>query len=84
MGVHDQDTKKFFKNSGVRCVLAPRYADNKLSWFQQQVHILHPTISTSLTSRGGQSACQSTSCSILCCLIKTLEVKANVYFFFFP
>ncbi|CAK9220914.1 unnamed protein product [Sphagnum troendelagicum] len=37
MGVHDEDTKKFFKNSGVRCVLAPRYADNKLSWFQQQV-----------------------------------------------
>ncbi|KAH9569186.1 hypothetical protein CY35_03G118900 [Sphagnum magellanicum] len=37
MGVHDEDTKKFFKKSGVRCVLAPRYADNKLSWFQQQV-----------------------------------------------
>ncbi|KAH9542560.1 hypothetical protein CY35_13G014100 [Sphagnum magellanicum] len=37
MGVHDEDTKKFFKNSAVRCVLAPRYADSKLSWFRQKV-----------------------------------------------
>jgi phospholipase D1/2 len=39
MGVHDEDTKKYFKNSAVCCVLAPRYADSKLSWFRQKVHI---------------------------------------------
>lgn len=37
MGVHDEETKRFFKNSAVRCKLAPRYADAKLSWFRQQV-----------------------------------------------
>ncbi|KAG6556491.1 hypothetical protein Mapa_001817 [Marchantia paleacea] len=37
MGTHDEDTKKFFRHSAVRCVLAPRYGDNKLSWFRQQV-----------------------------------------------
>jgi phospholipase D1/2 len=37
MGVHDEDTKKYFKNSAVCCVLAPRYADSKLSWFRQKV-----------------------------------------------
>ncbi|KAG5248481.1 phospholipase delta [Salix suchowensis] len=30
-------TKKFFKHSSVHCVLAPRYASNKLSVFKQQV-----------------------------------------------
>lgn len=37
MGVHDEETRRYFKNSAVRCVLAPRYADHKLSWFRQQV-----------------------------------------------
>jgi phospholipase D1/2 len=37
MGVHDEDTKRYFKNTAVRCVLAPRYGDSKLSWFRQQV-----------------------------------------------
>jgi phospholipase D1/2 len=37
MKTHDEETKKFFKHSGVRCVLAARYGDSKLSWFRQQV-----------------------------------------------
>lgn len=37
MQTHDEETKKFFKHSSVKCVLAPRYASNKLSWFKQQV-----------------------------------------------
>lgn len=40
MGVHDETTKNFFRNSSVRCVLAPRYASHKLSWFRQQVRLL--------------------------------------------
>lgn len=40
MGVHDEATKNFFRNSSVRCVLAPRYASHKLSWFRQQVRLL--------------------------------------------
>lgn len=39
MGVHDEETKSYFKNSAVRCILAPRYADTRLSWFRQQVLI---------------------------------------------
>jgi hypothetical protein len=31
MGVHDEDTKRYFKNTVVRYVLAPRYGDSKLS-----------------------------------------------------
>ncbi|XP_061365758.1 phospholipase D delta-like [Gastrolobium bilobum] len=37
MQTHDEETKKFFKNSTVHCVLSPRYASNKLSIFKQQV-----------------------------------------------
>ncbi|KAL3729565.1 hypothetical protein ACJRO7_026660 [Eucalyptus globulus] len=37
MQTHDEETKKFFRHSGVRCVLAPRYASTKLSIFKQQV-----------------------------------------------
>ncbi|CAA0831106.1 Phospholipase D delta [Striga hermonthica] len=37
MGTHDEETKKFFKNSSVTCVLSPRYASTKLSIFKQQV-----------------------------------------------
>lgn len=40
MGVHDETTKNFFRNSSVRCVLAPRYGSHKLSWFRQQVRLL--------------------------------------------
>ncbi|XP_030950097.1 phospholipase D delta-like [Quercus lobata] len=36
MQTHDEETKKFFKHSSVHCVLAPRYASNKLSIFKQQ------------------------------------------------
>jgi phospholipase D1/2 len=39
MGVHDEDTKQYFKNTVVRCVLAPRYGDSKLSWFKQHVNL---------------------------------------------
>uniref|UniRef100_A0A2N9HQH0 Phospholipase D n=1 Tax=Fagus sylvatica TaxID=28930 RepID=A0A2N9HQH0_FAGSY len=37
MQTHDEETKKFFRHSSVHCVLAPRYASNKLSIFKQQV-----------------------------------------------
>ncbi|KAK1275790.1 Phospholipase D delta [Acorus gramineus] len=37
MHTHDEETRKFFKHSTVHCVLAPRYASNKLSIFKQQV-----------------------------------------------
>ncbi|XP_024528962.1 phospholipase D delta [Selaginella moellendorffii] len=37
MGTHDEDTKKYFKHSAVKCVLSPRYGDNKLSWFRQKI-----------------------------------------------
>lgn len=37
MHTHDEATRKFFKHSSVHCVLAPRYASNKLSIFKQQV-----------------------------------------------
>lgn len=37
MQTHDEETKKFFKHSSVQCLLAPRYASSKLSWFKQQV-----------------------------------------------
>ncbi|CAN0878533.1 Phospholipase D delta [Linum grandiflorum] len=37
MQTHDEETKKFFKHSTVHCVLAPRYASNKLSIFKQQL-----------------------------------------------
>lgn len=37
MQTHDEETKKYFKHSSVHCVLAPRYASNKLSIFKQQV-----------------------------------------------
>lgn len=37
MQTHDEETKKFFKHSSVQCVLAPRYASSKMSWFKQQV-----------------------------------------------
>ncbi|GAV61196.1 C2 domain-containing protein/PLDc domain-containing protein/PLD_C domain-containing protein/PLDc_2 domain-containing protein [Cephalotus follicularis] len=37
MQTHDEENKKFFKHSSVHCVLAPRYASNKLSIFKQQV-----------------------------------------------
>ncbi|XP_065871534.1 phospholipase D delta-like [Euphorbia lathyris] len=37
MQTHDEETKKYFKHSSVQCVLAPRYASNKLSIFKQKV-----------------------------------------------
>lgn len=37
MNTHDEETKNYFKGTGVRCVLAPRYGASKMSWFRQQV-----------------------------------------------
>ncbi|GAB4847593.1 hypothetical protein Ancab_026655 [Ancistrocladus abbreviatus] len=37
MQTHDEETRKFFKHSSVICVLSPRYASSKLSFFKQQV-----------------------------------------------
>ncbi|KAH7437060.1 hypothetical protein KP509_05G054500 [Ceratopteris richardii] len=37
MGTHDEETRRFFKHSNVKCLLAPRYADTKISWFKQKV-----------------------------------------------
>lgn len=37
MKTHDEETKKFFRHSSVICVLSPRYASSKLSYFKQQV-----------------------------------------------
>jgi hypothetical protein len=37
MNTFDEETKKFFKHSGVRCVLAPRYGASKTTWFRQRV-----------------------------------------------
>ncbi|XP_057851039.2 phospholipase D delta isoform X2 [Cryptomeria japonica] len=37
MQTHDEETRKFFNHSSVHCVLSPRYASSKLSWFKQQV-----------------------------------------------
>ena len=37
MGTHDEETRRFFKHSNVDCLLAPRYADKKSSWFKQKV-----------------------------------------------
>ncbi|KAL6893728.1 hypothetical protein ACP4OV_007826 [Aristida adscensionis] len=37
MHTHDEETRKYFKHSGVQCILVPRYASNKLSIFKQQV-----------------------------------------------
>ncbi|KAL9276383.1 hypothetical protein ACSQ67_026066 [Phaseolus vulgaris] len=36
MQTHDEETRKFFKHSSVRCLLSPRYASSKLSIFRQQ------------------------------------------------
>nr|KYP64790.1 Phospholipase D delta [Cajanus cajan] len=36
MQTHDEETRKFFKHSTVRCLLSPRYASSKLSIFRQQ------------------------------------------------
>ncbi|KAF8690625.1 hypothetical protein HU200_040996 [Digitaria exilis] len=37
MHTHDEEARKYFRHSGVHCVLSPRYASNKLSIFKQQV-----------------------------------------------
>ncbi|KAG7970066.1 hypothetical protein I3843_07G062500 [Carya illinoinensis] len=37
MTTHDEETKKFFKNSSVTCVLSPRYASSKMGIIKQQV-----------------------------------------------
>lgn len=37
MNTHDEETKRFFKDTGVRCILAPRYGASKTTWFRQRV-----------------------------------------------
>uniref|UniRef100_A0A453MFN6 phospholipase D n=1 Tax=Aegilops tauschii subsp. strangulata TaxID=200361 RepID=A0A453MFN6_AEGTS len=37
MHTHDEESRKFFRHSGVHCVLVPRYGSNKLSIFKQHV-----------------------------------------------
>ncbi|KAA8532031.1 hypothetical protein F0562_006827 [Nyssa sinensis] len=37
MQTHDEETKKFFKNSSVICALSPRYGSSKLSYIKQKV-----------------------------------------------
>jgi phospholipase D1/2 len=37
MQTHDEELRKFFKNSSVICALSPRYASSKHSYIQQQV-----------------------------------------------
>ncbi|KAL4379743.1 hypothetical protein GQ457_02G013390 [Hibiscus cannabinus] len=37
MDTHDEETRRFFKHSSVICVLAGRYASNKLGYFKQKV-----------------------------------------------
>ncbi|XP_002988389.2 phospholipase D delta [Selaginella moellendorffii] len=37
MATYDEETKKFFRHSAVRCVLSPRYGDSKMSWLKQWV-----------------------------------------------
>ncbi|KAJ0251058.1 Phospholipase D delta [Hirschfeldia incana] len=37
MKTHDEETRKFFKGSSVKCILSPRYASNKLGLFKQQM-----------------------------------------------
>ncbi|KAI7731071.1 hypothetical protein M8C21_027057 [Ambrosia artemisiifolia] len=37
MDTHDEETKKFFKHSSVKCVLSPRYGSGKLGLFKQKV-----------------------------------------------
>ena len=37
METHDEETKKFFKRSGVCCVLAPRFGATKMSWMRRNV-----------------------------------------------
>ncbi|VAI39925.1 unnamed protein product [Triticum turgidum subsp. durum] len=37
MHTHDEETRRFFRHSGVHCVLVPRYGSSKLSIFKQHV-----------------------------------------------
>ncbi|KAM4118524.1 hypothetical protein ACB094_02G210000 [Castanea mollissima] len=37
MQTHDEETRKFFKHSSVKCVLTPRNASSKLGYIKQQV-----------------------------------------------
>jgi hypothetical protein len=40
MDTHDEETKNYFRGTGVRCVLASRYGASKMSWFRQKVTLL--------------------------------------------
>ena len=40
MGTHDEETRAFFHQSHVHCLLAPRHIDDKLSLFKQQVRTI--------------------------------------------
>lgn len=41
MNTHDEETKRFFKGTSVRCILAPRYGASKSTWFRQKVGWVH-------------------------------------------
>lgn len=43
MNTHDEETNRYFKGTGVRCILAPRYGASKMSWFKQKVRELKPS-----------------------------------------
>ncbi|KAK4351789.1 hypothetical protein RND71_027307 [Anisodus tanguticus] len=40
MQTHDEETRKFFKHSSVNCVLAPRYASNKLHFCLYDIQVV--------------------------------------------
>ena len=40
MNTHDEETKNYFRGTGVRCVLASRFGASKMSWFRQKVSLL--------------------------------------------
>lgn len=70
MNTHDEETKNYFKGTGVRCVLAPRYGASKMSWFKQKVSFLlmkfsklcsHSSVSGSIVS-GAIGANPNTLC----------------------
>lgn len=62
MKTHDEDTKRFFKDSSVICLLSPRYPSNKLGIVKQKA------------SDFGLSAATSALCIVL---VPLLQDAAN-------
>lgn len=40
MATHDEETRRFFKNSSVQVLLCPRAAGKRHSWVRKQVHYI--------------------------------------------